>query len=101
MSIVFRRTCTKQELSESVSFSVDSEDFITYVTDTFVSTGKCTAWRTIVSENEQTRVMESTWSTQQFVDEALQDLQLLEGIDAMSQYNNVNNITSTLDTIIY
>lgn len=94
MTVLFRRTFTRP--NAGVPFYEDPVEFTQYITDTYINTGKCLTWRDAV-EGPTTRVTESTWATQEDIDEALVDSQILANSDDTRTHCDSNSITiSTL-----
>ena len=91
MPTKFHRTFTRPSL-ETV-FPTDSAEFTQYITDTYVSTGKCIEHRTVsYSEDNLIKTYTSVWSDAAAFDLALVDPIYIENRDFLIQYCEENQI---------
>lgn len=74
MTVLFRRTFVRSD--SQIPFYVDTPEFTQYMTDTYVNTGKCIIWRN-TTESDTIKTTESTWISQEELDEAMLDEQIL------------------------
>lgn len=91
MTVLFRRTFIRQ--NNSIPFYNDSPEFTQYIVDTYVTTEKCLAWRSIL-DTETTRVTESIWATQEDIDTAVSDPIIITNSNETKQYCDENLIDS-------
>ena len=91
MPTKFHRTFIRPSL-ETV-FPTDSAEFTQYITDTYVSTGKCIEHRTVsYSEDNLTKTYTSVWSDAATFDLALVDPLYIENQEFLVQYCEENQI---------
>ena len=92
MPTKFNRTFIRPSL-ETV-FPTDSTEFTQYITDTYVSTGKCVEHRTVsYSEDNLTKTCTSIWSDAATFDLALLDPEYIKNEEFLVQYCEANQIT--------
>ena len=91
MPTKFHRTFIRPSL-ENV-FPTDSAEFTQYITDTYVSTGKCIEHRTVsYSEDNLTKTCSSVWSDLAAFDVALVDPEYIKNQEFLVQYCEENQI---------
>ena len=88
----FHRTFTRPNLE--VEFPADPAEFTQYVTDTYVSTGKCVEHRTVsYSEDNLTKTCSSVWSDlAAFAAAARKDSEYIKNPEFLAQYCTENQI---------
>jgi len=92
MPTKFHRTFIRPSL-ETV-FPTDSAEFTQYITDTYVSTGKCVEHRTVsYSEDNLTKTCISVWSDADTFDLASVDQEYVKNQEFLVQYCEANQIT--------
>lgn len=89
MTVLFRRTFTRP--NNSVPFYVDTPEFTQYIADTYVDSGQCLAWRDS-TEDSLTKTTESTWVSQDDVNAAVVDAQILANSASTIQHCEANLI---------
>lgn len=91
MPTKFHRTFIRPSL-ETV-FPTDSAEFTQYITNTYVSTGKCVEHRTVsYSEDNLTKTCISVWSDADTFDVAFVDPKYIENRDFLILYCEENQI---------
>ena len=93
MPAKFNRTFIRPSLD--IVFPTDPAEFTQYITNTYVSTGKCAEHRTVsYSEDNLTKTYTSVWNDTAAFDLALVDPLYIENQEFLKQYCEGNQITT-------
>lgn len=81
--------------SLEIVFPTDPAEFTQYITDTYISTGKCAEHRTVsYSEDNLTKTCTSVWNDTAAFDVALTDPEYVKNQEFVFQYCGENQITT-------
>jgi hypothetical protein len=93
MPTKFNRAFIRPSLE--IVFPTDPAEFTQYITDTYVSTGKCAEHRTVsYSEDNLTKTCTSVWNDAAAFDVALTDSEYIKNKEFLVQYCTENQITT-------
>lgn len=88
-NIKFTRTTYRDNLN--VPLYEDGEEFTEYMIKTYVETGKCLEWRSVV-HNENLSMVTSIWTSEEALQEAFADQKLKDNYNEMKLYYDQNEI---------
>lgn len=79
--------------STSVEFYQDDQEFLDYINETYIKTGKCLKFRELSFFDEEKLVLisKSVW-TENFNEEFFEDQIVINNLEKLIEYNKLNSI---------